>query len=48
MTKRDTAIFFINELRYDGAKRKDIIQALIEELTITAANAAYYIDRVAK
>lgn len=48
MTKRDTALFFISELRYDGAQRKEIIQALIEELSITAANAAYYIDRVAK
>lgn len=48
MDKRSTALFFISELRYDGVKRKDIIQALVEELSISAANAAYYIDRVAK
>ncbi len=48
MDKRSTALFFISELRYDGAKRKDIIQALVEELSITKANASYYVDRVAK
>ncbi len=48
MDKRSTALFFINELRFDGAKRKDIVQALIEELGISKANASYYIDRVAK
>lgn len=48
MDKRSTAMFFISELRYDGAKRKDIIQALVEELSITKANASYYVDRVAK
>lgn len=48
MDKRSTALFFINELRFDGAKRKDIIETLVEELSISKANAAYYIDRVAK
>lgn len=48
MDKRSTALFLINELRYDGAKRKDIIEALVEELSISKANASYYIDRVAK
>lgn len=48
MDKRSTALFFVTELRYDNAKRKDIIQALIEELSITAANAAYYVDRAFK
>ena len=48
MSKRDIAVFFINELRYDGAKRKDIIEALVDQLQCSKANAAYYIDRVAK
>lgn len=48
MDKRSIALFFISELRYDGAKRKDIVTALIEELSISKANASYYIDRVAK
>jgi hypothetical protein len=43
MSKSATAKFFINELRYDKAKRKDIIDALVEELSITKANAAAYI-----
>lgn len=47
-SKRETALFFINELRYDNAKRKDIIDALVQELEITKANASYYVDRVAK
>lgn len=46
--KRETALFFINELRCDGAKRKDIVEALVTELAITKANASYYVDRVAK
>ncbi len=48
MDKRSTALFFINELRYEKAKRKDMVQTLVEELSISPANAAYYIDRVAK
>lgn len=48
MTKRDTAMFFINELRYDRAKRKEIVEALTEELGMSKANAAYYVDRCAK
>jgi hypothetical protein len=43
MSKSATAKFFINELRYDKAERKDIIAALVEELSITKANAAAYI-----
>lgn len=45
---RNTALFFIAELRNDGAARKDIVNALVEELAISKANAAYYVDRVAK
>ena len=48
MDKRSTALFFLSELRYDGAKRKDIIDTLMDELQCSKANAAYYIDRVAK
>jgi len=43
MSKSAIAAFFINELRYDNAPRKDIIEALVEELSITKANAAAYI-----
>jgi hypothetical protein len=43
MSKTATAQFFINELRYDNAPRKDIIDALVEELSVTKANAAAYI-----
>lgn len=43
MSKSTTAAFFINELRYDKADRKDIIDALVEELSVTKANAAAYI-----
>jgi len=48
MDKRSTALFFINELRYENAKRKDIVETLMDHLQITKANAAYYMDRVAK
>lgn len=48
MSKRETALYFINELRYDGAKRKDIVEALVNELAMSKANASYYIDRVSK
>lgn len=47
-TKRDTALFWIQELRNDNAKRKDIVETLMDQLQITKANASYYIDRVAK
>ena len=43
MSKTQTARFFIDELRYDNASRKDIIAALVEELGVTKANAAAYI-----
>ena len=43
MSKSQTAQFFIKELRYDNAPRKDIIEALVEELSVTKANAATYI-----
>lgn len=43
MSKSAIAAFFISELRYDSASRKDIIEALVEELSITKANAATYI-----
>lgn len=43
MSKSATAAFFIAELRYDSALRKDIVEALVEELSITKANAAAYI-----
>lgn len=43
MSKTQTAAFFINELRYDNAERKDIIDAIVEELSVTKANAAAYI-----
>lgn len=43
MSKSVTAAFFIRELRYDSADRKDIIDALVNELGVTKANAAAYI-----
>ena len=43
MTKTSTAQFYIKELRYDNAPRKDIIDALVEELSVTKSNAAAYI-----
>jgi hypothetical protein len=46
-SKRDTALFFIQEMRNDGAKRTDIVKALVTEMNISSANAAYYVDRVA-
>lgn len=46
--KRDTALFWVSELRYDGAKRKEIVSALVEEMGITIANASYYTDRCFK
>lgn len=47
-TKRDTALFFITELRYDSASRKDIIEVLMDQLQCGKANAAYYVDRAFK
>jgi hypothetical protein len=47
-SKRDTVLFYITELKNDGAKRKDIIETLMGVLNISSANAAYYVDRVAK
>lgn len=47
-SKRDTALFYIQELKNDGAKRKDIVETLMGVLNISSANAAYYVDRVAK
>lgn len=44
---RDTALFYIQELRNDGAKRVDVVKTLVSELSISSANAAYYVDRVA-
>lgn len=49
-TKNDklgTALFFVNALHYEGAKRKDMIDTLVAELGITKANASYYVDRAA-
>lgn len=43
MSKSAIAAFFINELRYDSAPRKDIIEALVEELSVSKSNAAAYI-----
>lgn len=43
MSKIETAAFYINELRYDGARRKDIIQVLVEELSLKPNTAATYI-----
>lgn len=43
MSKSATAAFFISELRYDNAERKVIIDAIVEELNVTKANAAAYI-----
>lgn len=48
MDKRSTALFYIAELKYDGAKRKDILETLVGEMMMTKANATYYLDRVAK
>jgi hypothetical protein len=48
VSKRDTALFYIQELKNDGAKRKDIVETLMGVLNISSANAAYYVDRVAK
>ena len=48
MTKRDTALFYITELRNDSASRRDIIECLMGHLSMTKANAGYYVDRVAK
>lgn len=44
--KKAQALFFIQELKNDGATRADIIRTLVSEMSITAANAAYYVDRV--
>ena len=43
MSKSAIAAFFIKELRYDNAPRAEIIEALIDELWVSKANAAAYI-----
>ena len=45
--KLDGVLFFVNALHYEGAKRKEMIDALMEEFSITKANASYYVDRAA-
>lgn len=45
---RNDAMFYITELKNDGAKRRDIIECLMGHLGISKANAGYYVDRVAK
>lgn len=43
MSKSAIAAFFINELRYDSAPRKEIVEALMDELWVSKSNAAAYI-----
>ena len=43
MSKSAVAAFYIKELRYENADRKSIIDAIVEVLDVTKANAAAYI-----
>ncbi len=48
MSKRDSIVFFISELKYEGLGRKDVITEVMSEYDISKTNAAYYYDRVVK